>query len=149
MIHQGLCSLENGQTAAEVVYNRSDADKENMGLTTWKDAPDGKIQKFDVSIAKNYLSENELKDMSRIVTAYLDLAELQAERGIPMTMEDWILQFDGILKLSKYEILNNAGKISAEIAKKHAEAEFEKYRIIQDRLFENDFDKFIVEKIEG
>ncbi len=135
----------HGQTAAEVVYNRADSNKEHMGLTTWKDSPKGKIQKFDVTIAKNYLTEDELRAMSRIVTAYLDLAELQAERRIPMTMEDWADQFDGILKLSKYEILNHAGKISAEIAKNHAESEFEKYRIMQDRLFKNDFDRFLTD----
>ncbi|MFI3173872.1 MAG: virulence RhuM family protein [Bacillota bacterium] len=139
----------HGQTAAEVIYDRADAEKENMGLMTWKDAPDGKIQKFDVTVAKNYLSEKELQAMSRIVTSYLDLAESQAERNIPMTMEDWVEQFDGLLKLSRREILTHAGKISAEIAKKHAETEFKKYRIIQDRLFENAFDKFIIEEIKG
>lgn len=133
----------HGQTASEVIYDRADSGKQNMGLTTWKDAPHGKIQKFDVTIAKNYLSEEELKSMSRIVNAYLDLAELQAERQIPMTMEDWTEQFDGLLKLSKYEILTHSGKISAEIAKKHAHSQFEKYRITQDRLFQSDFDNFI------
>jgi Virulence protein len=113
-----------------------------MRLTTWKDAPDGKIQKFDVAIAKNYLFEKELTAMSRIVSAYLDLAETRAEEQIPMTMEDWGEQFEGLLRLSKKEILTNAGGISAEIAKQHAETEFEKYRIKQDKLFESDFDKF-------
>ena len=132
----------HGETAAEVIYHRADSEKEKMGLTTWKDAPDGKIQKFDVVIAKNYLSEKELTAMSRIVSAYLDLAEARAEEQIPMTMEDWGEQFEGLLRLSKKEILTNAGSISAEIAKQHAETEFEKYRIKQDRIFESDFDKF-------
>lgn len=116
-----------------------------MGLTTWKDAPDGKIQKFDVTVAKNYLTEKELNSMSRIVSAYLDLAEAKAEDEIPMTMEDWAKQFEGILRLSQKEILTNAGTISAEIAKQHAESEFEKYRVKQDRLFKSDFDKFMLE----
>jgi Virulence protein len=132
----------HGETAAEVIYHRADSEKEKMGLTMWKDAPDGKIQKFDVAIAKNYLSEKELNAMSRIVSAYLDLAEARAEEQIPMTMEDWGEQFEGVLILSKKEILTNAGSISAEIAKQHAETEFEKYRIKQDRIFESDFDKF-------
>ncbi len=133
----------HGETAAEVIYHRANSEKENMGLTTWKDAPEGKIQKFDVVVAKNYLSEKELTAMSRIVNAYLDLAEMRAEEQIPMTMEDWGKQFEGILRLSKKEILTNAGTISAEIAKQHAEAEFEKYRIRQDQLFESDFDRFL------
>jgi len=132
----------HGETAAEVIYHRADSEREKMGLTTWKDAPDGKIQKFDVAIAKNYLSEKELTAMSRIVSAYLDLAETRAEEQIPMTMEDWGEQFEGLLRLSKKEILTNAGSISAEIAKQHAETEFEKYRVKQDRIFESDFDKF-------
>ena len=135
----------HGETAAEVIYHRADSEKEHMGLTTWKDAPDGKIQKFDVSVAKNYLTEKELKAMSRIVSAYLDLAEAKAEDEIPMTMEDWAKQFEGILRLSQKEILTNAGTISAEIAKQHAESEFEKYRVKQDCLFESDFDRFILE----
>ena len=139
----------HGETAAEVIYHRADSEKENMGLTTWKDAPDGKIQKFDVVVAKNYLSEKELTAMSRIVNAYLDLAEMKAEEQIPMTMEDWEKQFEGILRLSQKEILTNAGSISAEIAKQHAEAEFEKYRIKQDQLFESDFDRFIIEDEGG
>lgn len=134
----------HGETAAEVIYHRADSEKENMGLTTWKDAPDGKIQKFDVVIAKNYLSEKELTAMSRIVNAYLDLAEMRAEDQIPMTMEDWGKQFEGLLRLSQKEILTNAGTISAEIAKQHAEAEFEKYRIKQDQIFESDFDRFLL-----
>lgn len=132
------------QTAAEVIYNRADAEKENMGLTTWKDSPNGKIQEFDVVIAKNYLSEEELAAMSRIVNAYLDLAELRANEKTPMTMQDWEQQFDGVLKLSRKEILQDSGSISAEIAKRHALSEFEKYRVVQDRLYESDFDRFIL-----
>ena len=139
----------HGETAAEVIYHRADSEKENMGLTTWKDAPEGKIQKFDVVVAKNYLSEKELTAMSRIVNAYLDLAEIRAEEQIPMTMEDWGKQFEGMLSLSQKEILTNAGTISAEIAKQHAEAEFEKYRIKQDQLFESDFDRFLLEDEGG
>ena len=139
----------HGETAAEVIYHRAKSEKENMGLTTWKDAPEGKIQKFDVVVAKNYLSEKELTAMSRIVNAYLDLAEMRAEEQIPMTMEDWGKQFEGMLRLSQKEILANAGTISAEIAKQHAEAEFEKYRIKQDRLFESDFDRFLLEDEGG
>lgn len=136
----------HGETAAEVIYHRADSEKEHMGLTTWKDAPNGKIQKFDVSVAKNYLSKKELTAMSRIVSAYLDLAEMKAEEEVPMTMEDWAKQFEGVLRLSQKEILMNAGKISAEIAKQYAESEFEKYRIKQDRLFESDFDRFMLEE---
>lgn len=139
----------HGETAAEVIYHRADSEKTNMGLTTWKDAPDGKIQKFDVVVAKNYLSEKELTAMSRIVNAYLDLAEMKAEDQIPMTMEDWGKQFEGVLRLSQKEILTNAGSISAEIARQHAEAEFEKYRIKQDQLFESDFDRFLLENEGG
>lgn len=135
----------HGETAAETIYNRADSEKENMGLTTWKDAPKGKIQRFDVTIAKNYLTEDELRAMSLIVNSYLDLAELQAERHIPMTMEDWASRLDGMLELSGHEILENAGVISAEIAQNHALAEFEKYRIKQDRLFQSDFDRFLLE----
>lgn len=138
----------HGETAAEVIYHRADSEKTNMGLTTWKDAPDGKIQKFDVVVAKNYLSQKELTAMSRIVNAYLDLAEMKAEDQIPMTMEDWGKQFEGVLRLSQKEILTNAGTISAEIARQHAEA-FEKYRIKQDQLFESDFDRFLLEKEGG
>lgn len=115
----------HGETAAETIYHRADSDKENMGLTTWKDAPDGKIQRFDVVIAKNYLTKEELSSMARIVNAYLDLAELRAEEEVPMTMEDWAEQFEGILRLSKKEILTNAGSISAKIAEEHALTEFE------------------------
>ena len=134
----------HGQTAAEVVYHRANSEKEHMGLTTWRDAPHGKIQRFDVTVAKNYLSEDELSAMARIVNAYLDLAELRASDHIPMTMEDWVEQFDGVLRLTRREILTHAGSISAAIAKQHAEAEFEKYRMKQDRLFESDFDRFML-----
>lgn len=133
----------HGQTAAELIYTRADADKEHMGLTSWEGSPHGKIHKYDVSIAKNYLSEEELQAMSRLVNAYLDLAELQANRRMPMTMQDWAEQLDSLLKLTRNDILTDAGKISAELAKQHAETEFEKYRIVQDRLFESDFDRFL------
>lgn len=139
----------HGETAAETIYRRADSEKENMGLTTWKDAPDGKIQRFDVVIAKNYLTKEELSAMARIVNAYLDLAELRAEEEIPMTMEDWARQFEGILKLSKKEILTNAGSISAKIAEEHALTEFEKYRVKQDKLYQSDFDKVLIEDANG
>lgn len=135
----------HGNTAAEVIVDRADHKKDNMGLTTWEGAPNGKIHKYDVSIAKNYLSENELGQMQRIVSAYLDMAELQAMRKIPMTMQDWETRLAGFLKLWDREILQDAGKVTAEIAKAHAESEFEKYRIIQDRLFESDFDRMMKE----
>jgi hypothetical protein len=133
----------HGNTAAEVIVNRANHEKNNMGLTTWDGAPNGKIHKYDVAVAKNYLSEYELGQMQRIVSAYLDMAELQAMRKIPMTMEDWETRLGGFLKLWDRELLQDAGKVTAEIAKAHAESEFEKYRIIQDRLFESDFDKMI------
>ena len=139
----------HGETAAEVIYHRANSEKENMGLTTWKDAPEGKIQKFDVVVAKNYLSEKELTAMSRIVNAYLDLAEIRAEEQIPMTMEDWGKQFEAMLSLSQKEILTDAGTISAEIAKQHAETEFEKYRVKQDQVFASDFDRFLLEDEGG
>ena len=138
----------HGQTAAELVYHRADAGQTNMGLTSWKDAPLGKIQKFDVAVAKNYLAEFEMAQLSRLVNAYLDMAELQAMRRIPMTMQDWEQRLSGFLKLWDREILQDAGKVSAEIAKAHAESEFEKYRIVQDRLFESDFDR-LLKKIES
>ena len=137
----------HGETAAETIYHRADSDKENMGLTTWKDAPDGKIQRFDVVIAKNYLTKEELSSMTRIVNAYLDLAELRAEEEVPMTMEDWAEQFEGILRLSKKEILTNAGSISAKIAEEHALTEFEKYRVKQDKLYQSDFDKILIGEV--
>ncbi len=133
----------HGNTAAEVIYHRADADKPNMGLTSWKAAPDGKIMKSDVTVAKNYLTESELKSLERIVSAYLDLAEDRAQRHIPMTMEDWSKRLDIFLTADDRAILTDAGSITAEIAKAHAETEFEKYRIIQDRLYESDFDRFL------
>lgn len=133
----------HGNTAAEVIVDRADYKKENMGLTSWEGAPNGKIHKYDVSIAKNYLSEFELAQMQRIVSAYLDMAEIQTMRRIPMTMADWEERLNGFLRLWDREILKDAGKVTAEIAKAHAESEFEKYRIIQDRLFESDFDLMI------
>ena len=133
----------HGHTAAEVIYYRADADQPHMGLTSWKEAPLGKIMKSDVSIAKNYLTEDELYSLERIVSAYLDLAEDRARRRIPMTMEDWAKRLDIFLMADDREILTNAGTITAEIAKAHAESEFEKYRIIQDRLYESDYDRFL------
>ena len=133
----------HGHTAAELIYERADAEKPHMGLTTWAAAPEGKIVKSDVSIAKNYLTEKEMRSLERIVSAYLDLAEDRAERHIPMTMEDWSKRLDLFLMADDREILQDAGKITAEIAK--AETEFEKYRVIQDRLYMSDFDKFLLE----
>lgn len=133
----------HGQTAAEVIYDRADAEKEHMGLTTWEGAPDSKIHKYDVVIAKNYLTEFELKQLERIVNAYLDTAELMAMRHIPMTMEDWEQRLNGFLTMLDHKILQDAGKVSAELAKQHAETEFEKYRIIQDKLYQSDFDRFL------
>jgi hypothetical protein len=133
----------HGHTAAELIVERADAEKQNMGLTTWTDAPKGKIQKFDVVVAKNYLTEFEMGQLERLVNAYLDIAELQAERKIPMTMADWEVRLNSFIQAADREILCDAGKVTAEIAKQHAEAEFEKYRIAQDRLFESDFDRFI------
>lgn len=136
----------HGQTAAEVIVNRANHQKQNMGLTTWKDAPNGKIQKFDVSVAKNYLSENELQQLQRLVSAYIDIAEDMAIRNIPMTMEDWEIRLNKFIAATDREILQDAGKVTAEIAKAHAETEFEKYRIVQDKLFESDFDKLIMNR---
>ena len=133
----------HGQTAAEAIVGRADHKEENMGLTSWDGAPHGKIHRYDVSIAKNYLSEFELAQMQRIVSAYLDMAEVQAMRRIPMTMQDWEVRLGGFLKLWDREVLQDAGKVTAEIAKAHAESEFEKYRIVQDRLFQSDFDRLI------
>lgn len=138
----------HGETAAETIYRRADSAKDNMGLTTWKDAPNGKIQRFDVVVAKNYLTKEELSAMARIVNAYLDLAELRAEEEIPMTMEDWAEQFEGVLRLSRKEILTDAGTISAKIAQQHALSEFEKYRVRQDRLYQSDFDKMLLKTDE-
>lgn len=133
----------HGQTAAEVIIDRANHNKENMGLTTWQDAPKGKIQKFDVSVAKNYLTENEMQQLQRLVSAYLDIAEDMALRQIPMTMEDWETRLNRFIAATDRELLQNAGKVTAEIAKAHAESEFEKYRVIQDRMFESDFDRMI------
>lgn len=133
----------HGKTAAELIVDRANHKTKNMGLTTWEGSPDSKIHKYDVVIAKNYLNEEELNQMQRIVSSYLDMAELQAERHIPMTMEDWEKRLNGFLQLWDKEILKDAGKVSAALAKKHAESEFEKYRIIQDRLYKSDFDKFL------
>ena len=133
----------HGHTAAEVIYSRADADQPHMGLTTWKDAPFGKIMKSDVTVAKNYLTEDELHSLERIVSAYLDLAEDRARRRIPMTMEDWARRLDIFLMADDREILTDAGSITAEIAKAHAESEFERYRIVQDQLYESDFDRFL------
>ena len=132
----------HGHTAAELIVDRADAEKEHMGLTTWAKAPNGKIIKLDVSIAKNYLKENELQALGRLVNAYLDIAKDMAERHIPMTMEDWAKRIDKFLDATDREILQDEGRITAEYAKEYAESEFEKYRVIQDRLFRSDFDKF-------
>jgi len=134
-----------GNTAAEIIYSRADADKTNMGLTSWDGSPKGKIHKYDVSIAKNYLSEDELANLARLVSGYLDLAESQAIRHIPMTMKDWSERLTGLLKLMDYGLLKDNGKITAELAKQKAESEFEKYRIVQDRLYTSDFDRFLLE----
>ncbi len=133
----------HGHTASELILKRSDSTKPKMGLTSWEKAPDGKILKADVSVAKNYLNKNELEALGRIVNAYLDLAEERALRKIPMTMEDWAKRVDAFLEFTERDILKNSGKVRAEIAKAHAESEFEKYRIVQDRLFESDFDRIV------
>ena len=133
----------HGHTAAELIMDRADHKKEHMGLATWKNAPSGKIVKSDVSIAKNYLTKNELEDLNQFVTMYLDYAERQARRHIPMTMEDWAAKLDVFLQFNEEEILHDKGRISAEIAKSFAESEFEKYRVIQDKLFESDFDRLV------
>ena len=132
----------HGHTAAELIVERANADKEHMGLTTWENAPNGKIVKIDVSVAKNYLREKELEEMGRMVNAFLDMAESMAKRHIPMTMEDWARRIDKFINLFDGPILQDSGKVSAEYAKEFAESEFEKYRIIQDRLFQSDFDRF-------
>ena len=135
----------HGHTAAELIVERADANKEHMGLTTWKDVPDGKIQKSDVVIAKNYLSDFELGQLNRMVVAYLDFAESMAQRKIPLTMEDWEKRLNSFIEMFEYGLLQDAGKVSNEIAKLHAETEFEKYRVIQDQLFMSDFDKYMLE----
>ena len=135
----------HGHTAAELIVERADHEKVNMGLATWADAPDGKIKKSDVVIAKNYLSEGEMTQLNRMVSAYLNFAENMAERHIPLTMQDWDTRLNGFINMFEYGLLKDAGKVSAEIAKLHAETEFEKYRIIQDRQFVSDFDRYILE----
>jgi hypothetical protein len=133
----------HGHTAAELIVERADSAKEHMGLSTWKDAPAGKIQQFDVVVAKNYLTEFEMGQLARLVNAYLDTAELMASRHIPMTMKDWETRLNRFIEVTDREVLSDAGKVSAEIAREHALSEFEKYRVVQDRLFQSDFDRFI------
>lgn len=139
----------HGQTALEIIMQRADNKKPYMGLTTWKKAPKGKIQKSDVAIGKNYLNKDEIESLYRIVNMYLDYAEDQAKRKIPMTMEDWVKKLDAFLKFNERDVLDNPGKVSAEIAKTFAESEWEKYRIIQDRLFESDFDREVKKLLES
>ena len=134
----------HGNTAAEIIYNRADHKKEHMGLTSWEGAPNSKVHKYDVIIAKNYLSEIEIGQLERMVSAYLDLAEMQAIRHIPMTMADWEERLNGFLTLWDHEVLKDNGKISAEMAKLHAETEFEKYRMVQDQIFISDFDELLL-----
>lgn len=139
----------HGQTASEIITQRADSKKPYMGLTTWKKAPKGKIQKSDVAIGKNYLNKDEIEAMDRIVNMYLDYAEDQAKRKIPMTMEDWVKKLDAFLRFNERDVLDNPGKVSAEIAKTFAESEWEKYRIVQDRLFESDFDREVKKLLES
>ena len=139
----------HGHTAAELIVERADHTKKHMGLTTWADAPDGKIMKSDVTVAKNYLSQDEMKQLNRMVTAYLDFAENMTLRHIPLTMQDWEKRLNSFIEMFDYGILQDAGKVSAEIAKLHAETEFEKYRVIQDRLFMSDFDRYMLELEES
>lgn len=136
-------------TAAELIMERANSEKPNMGLTSWNKYPDGKIQKYDVSVAKNYLSKEELENLEMIVTMYLDYAEYQARKNIPMTMQDWAVRLNRFLEFNEHEILHDHGKVTHEIAKAFAESEFEKYRIIQDRLYESDFDAYISEQDDG
>ena len=145
MVQNKMHFAVHRHTAAELIVERANAEKEHMGLTTWESAPDGKIVKADVTVAKNYLSEKEMSYLQRIVSLYLDYAELQAERRIPMSMEDWAKRLDGFLEFNGNELLMGPGKVSAEQAKLHAETEFEKYRIVQDRLFMSDYDKYLLE----
>ena len=139
----------HGHTPAELIVELADADKEHMGLTTWADAPYGKIKKSDVTVAKNYLSQDEMKQLNRMVTAYLDFAESMTLRHIPLTMQDWEKRLNSFIEMFDYGILQDAGKVTAEIAKLHAETEFEKYRVIQDRLFMSDFDRYMLELEEN
>lgn len=143
MVQNKLHFAIHGHTAAELIKERADSGKPNMGLTSWAKGPEGKILKTDVSVAKNYLNQEEMQSLGRIVNAYLDLAEDRAKRKIPMTMEDWAKRLDAFLEFDDREVLTNSGSVSAKIAKQHAENEFEKYRIVQDRLFESDFDKML------
>lgn len=140
-LHYGI----HRQTASELIVNRADAKKENMGLTSWKNAPDGKIIRSDVTIAKNYLTKEELESLARIVNAYLDLAEERTKRNIPMTMDDWVKRLDIFLEFDDREVLQDSGKVTAQIAKEFALSEFEKYRVIQDKSYRSDFDKLIEE----
>ena len=133
----------HGHTAAELIVERADSTKDRMGLTTWRNAPKGKILKPDVVVAKNYLTQKELKALDRVVTMYLDYAEDQAERGIPMTMQDWAKKLDAFLQFNQRDLLDHPGRVTAEIAKAFAESEFEKYRVVQDRFFESDFDRML------
>lgn len=135
----------HGHTAAELIVERADSTKTHMGLTTWQDAPNGKIKKSDVTVAKNYLSKDEMEQLNRMVSAYLDYAESMAKRHIPLTMADWESRLNNFIKMFEYGLLQDAGKVTAEIAKLHAESEFEKYRIIQDRLFKSDYDRYLEE----
>ena len=135
----------HGHTAAELIVERADHTKEHMGLTTWADAPEGKIRKSDVTVAKNYLSEEELGQLNRMVSAYLDFAENMTQRHIPLTMQDWESRLNSFIEMFEYGLLKDAGKVSAEIAKLHAETEFEKYRVIQDKLFMSDYDRYLLE----
>lgn len=135
----------HGHTAAELIMERADHTKDHMGLATWQDAPDGKIKKSDVSIAKNYLTEDELGQLNRMVTSYLDFAENMAQRHIPLTMQDWETRLNRFIEMFEYGLLRDAGRVSAEIARLHAETEFEKYRVIQDREFLSDYDRFLLE----
>ena len=135
----------HGHTAAELIVERADHTKEHMGLTTWADAPNGKIKKSDVIVAKNYLSEKEMNQLERMVSAYLDFAESMTLRHIPLTMQDWEIRLNRFIEMFEYGILNDSGKVTAEIAKLHAETEFEKYRIIQDQLFMSDYDRYMLE----
>ena len=134
----------SGNTAAEIIYNRVDSNKEHMGLTNWKNSPDGPIYKYDVDIAKNYLNEKELKDLNRIVSMYLDYAEIQAENHNAMTMQDWIDRLDAFLKFNGKEILQNAGKITQKVAQELAYKEYDKFKERQDLIYESDFDKFLI-----
>ena len=148
MVQNKLHWAIHGRTAAEVIVDRADAQEDHMGLTTWKDAPKGKIQKFDVTVAKNYLTGDEMTQLQRLVSAYLDIAEDMATRRVPMTMKDWEVRLNHFIEAADREVLQDAGKVTAEIARAHAESEFEKFRIVQDRLFESDFDREI-KKLEG